>query len=68
MTDRKTWTAVSPTQWVLDDGHGSLRAINLIGPYLGRPGDGTYRVTGIDTPSDHPTLEAAMAAAEASLP
>lgn len=55
-------------QWVLVDAQGAiLRAIATLGPYLGEPGV-KYRLTGAGYDfTDHPTLDEAMAAAEASL-
>ncbi|MDQ6782490.1 MAG: hypothetical protein M3063_03385 [Actinomycetota bacterium] len=64
---RVRWTLVTPGQWVLLDEDGSaLRQVQERGPYLGDP-TVSYLVTGGRDGTDHPTLDLAKAAAEASL-
>jgi hypothetical protein len=63
-----TWHFEALDQWMLRDAHGNLlRHVVKLGPYIGDPGV-KYRVTGAGhDATDHPTLDEAKLAAEASL-
>ena len=59
---------LTPTQWIVTDDHGNLRHVQVLGPYIGEDDSGKDSVTGDGyEQTRHPTLEAAMTAAEASL-
>jgi hypothetical protein len=61
------WTRITADQWILNSDAGVVRAINRAGPYVNGPAE-KFIVTGPGyEATEHPTLEEARAAAEASL-
>jgi hypothetical protein len=66
MADQHRWVRYPPNQWWLVDDRDLVVRQIARHQYLGQPNP-YFRVTGGDGYTDHPTLEEAMDAAEATV-